>query len=156
MSPLKCEGSLERGWNSWSTGERQQCKERLLPNNIGEGRGWGAPKAGCVLGKRDILFRPEQGSTWWSAGSLIITTVWNRTCYEQARKEVMGSRDSGDVWITNSNWNAESFFRFIPLFSEKTATTIMSTALIAHFMHAILRNMSPERRNGGEAEDIRW
>lgn len=71
-----------------------------------------------------------------------MATECAQTCYKEANKEVMGSRNSGILRIENNDGNGESFVNYIQLFSDKVETTFRSTALVAHPVHAFFRNMS--------------
>lgn len=50
----------------------------------------------------------------------------------------MGSRDSGHVWIDNSDGNVEYFVGLIQLISENVSTMFKSTVLVPYYVQAIV------------------
>lgn len=60
----------------------------------------------------DIMFRLEQGNPSSKAAFSSTTMVHNSPCDQVMKKEVMGSRNSKNVWTANSDVNAESFSYF--------------------------------------------
>lgn len=57
----------------------------------------------------------------------------------------MGSLDSGNVWIENSDGSAESVVSIIYLFPSKTSMALRSTLLAAYPVQQILLNVSSRR-----------
>lgn len=76
--------------------------------------------------KDNITLRPEQRNALSNAVSTSRTMKYNRTFYENM-KEVMAFRDSGNIWMENSDGNSAYFVGFIKLSSDETATTLNST-----------------------------
>lgn len=58
------------------------------------------------------MFRTELGSTASRAVSPSITAEYIQIGYENTNEEVAVSRDSGRLWIENSDGDTESFFLF--------------------------------------------
>lgn len=54
----------------------------------------------------------------------------------------MGSFDSRAVWDESENGKRESFVWFVQILSDKTVTTMKSTALVAYRIHAVSLNNS--------------
>lgn len=71
-----------------------------------------------------------------------MTTKDIRTSCKEVEKGVMGARDSGYVWIGNSDGNAESFVGFTQLCSEKTDATLKSVPSVAYVAHIMFLNIS--------------
>lgn len=70
-----------------------------------------------------------------------MTTEYIQTGYRKV-KEVLGSLDSGNVWIDSRDVNANWFVDFVYLLTHKTATKGMSTALVASLVYADPLNVS--------------
>lgn len=58
----------------------------------------------------------------------------------------MGFCGRGNVWIENSDANAELFVGFIQLFFDKSAKTFKLTVLVAYLVHEILLNLSAREK----------
>lgn len=63
-------------------------------------------------GNDEITFHPERGIAISRAAFPSMATECLQTCYREEKKEVIGSRDSGNVWLEKSDRNAESFAGF--------------------------------------------
>lgn len=59
-------------------------------------------------------------------------------------KKMVICRDFGNDWAQNSDRNAETFLSSIRTISDKTATMVKSTTLIAYLVYAFFLNMSGE------------
>lgn len=68
-----------------------------------------------------------------------MTTDNIQTCFGEVKKELMGSHDSGYVWIEKGDGNVELFVEFFHLLSDETVTTLKSTALPAYLTIPSLR-----------------
>lgn len=66
-----------------------------------------------------------------------MTTADTCICHEEVITEVMVFRDRCSVCIDNNDANGESLLGFSPSFSDKTATTLKISALVAYPVHAI-------------------
>lgn len=66
-----------------------------------------------------------------------MTTEDIKTCYKEIKKKVVGSCDSGNAWTDKSNANANLLVTFIQVFSDITAITLSSTALVAYPVYTI-------------------
>lgn len=66
------------------------------------------------------------------AASPSMTSKYIRRYYEEVEKEVMPSRNSGNICIENSDANAKELVGFAHLFCDETFTTLKSTTLVAY------------------------
>lgn len=51
------------------------------------------------------MFCLERGNALSEAGSASLTMEHPRSCYEEVKKMVIGSRDNGSAWIVRSDRN---------------------------------------------------
>lgn len=86
----------------------------------------------------DISFDPCHGNAFSRVDSLSMTTDYIRASFEEPEKEVTVPRDNDNVWIENIERSVEFFDPFGQLFSDKSARTLKSTALVAFPVYVIL------------------
>lgn len=96
----------------------------------------------AFCGKNDTMLSLEQENVLSTAAFPCRTTEYILPRYQEVKKEVVRSRDSGYMEIQNSVANMESFVGFIKLLSDVNATTPKSTALLTHPVCAILLRLS--------------
>lgn len=71
-----------------------------------------------------------------------------RKCYEEVRKELVGTWDRGYLSIEISDWKAGSFQGFASFCSNKKSTRLSTMTLVAHPIHFIFLNTSARKTNG--------
>lgn len=91
-------------------------------------------------GRNDIMFSMARENASLTASCPNMTTKYIRTCWNEVKKAFTGSRDSGNMWVENSDRNAKSFVCCIHLFSGKTAKEPKSTELVAYPAYCVLLN----------------
>lgn len=63
--------------------------------------------------------------------------------YNVKRIKVILSSKKHVLWNESFDNRENPFIKFIPLFSDKTATALKSSALAVHFVHAMLLDFRP-------------
>lgn len=58
----------------------------------------------------------------------------------------MGSCHIAKVWIKKSSGNVKPFVGFVQFISDKTATILKITVIVAYAVHALFLNVSARRR----------
>lgn len=103
-----------------------------------------------ALEDRDAFtFRPvpksrrSDGSTYQSTP---METSHFHDVYSSVRRRVFSTTDISVVWNDNIPSTPRSFVGFLQFFSDKTATTLTSSAFVAYPLHAVFLNTSPEHR----------
>lgn len=94
-------------------------------------------------------FRPvtkpvrSDGTTYQSSP---LETSHFHDVYKSVRHRVFSSSDSTVIWNENNPSRARSFVGFLQLFSDKTATTLTTSAFVAYPLHEVLLNTTAEKR----------
>lgn len=96
--------------------------------------------------KHEIIARPERGSLLSRGAFPRMTMKYARTCYEEVRKDVIGSRNGSKVWAENTYGNVEGCVGFIQFHSDKSATMLSGTSLVVNHMYDTFLNISTKRR----------
>ena len=103
-----------------------------------------------VLEDRDgFTFRPvpkprrADGTTYQSTP---METDHFHDVYNSVRRRVFSTADAKVIWNEDSPSTPRSFVGYLQLFSDKTATTLTSSAFVAYPLHAVLLNTTPEER----------
>lgn len=99
-----------------------------------------------ICGDDNILLHLEPKSPLPQVTSPTTSTEYTGICSKEVEKELIESRSSGSTWIENRDENMESLVGFVPSFSDKTATTLKDTLLVAFLVHTIFLNESARRR----------
>lgn len=86
------------------------------------------------------MFRLEQRNALSGIFSPLIATQYIQTRYEEVKKELIRSDQSGNMWIEKGDDNVKCFARFVQLLYGKTATTFHSAFLTVYPIHANLLN----------------
>ena len=96
-----------------------------------------------------FAFRPTQKGKR-SDGSLIQTELMQseffHTVYNSIRQRVFSSRNEKVVWKDTDRALPRSFVGFLQVFSDKTASTLSSSAFVAYPIHVVFLNTSPSKR----------
>ena len=66
--------------------------------------------------------------------------------YHLMRSHIISSGDSTTIWNDHDGTLPRSFVPFIQLFTDKTASSLSTSAYTAYPIHAVVMNTSPERR----------
>lgn len=66
--------------------------------------------------------------------------------YRDIRQRIMSSGDDHVFWNDTDNGLPISFVGVVQIFSDKTANTLKSSAMVAYSIHNVLLNSSPDRR----------
>jgi len=73
-------------------------------------------------------------------------TQYFNSLYSQCRMNVMSSRSKDSFWVDSVADKNSSFVGFFQLYSDKTAMTLKSNAMVAYPVHLVLLNASPSFR----------
>ena len=99
--------------------------------------------------KGDFIFRPTE-KIKSTSGELRqnqpMHTDYFHDMYKAVRQRVMSSSDRTLVWNDNDASFPESFVGFLQLFSDKTASSLTSSAFVAYPLHAVLLNCAPQQK----------
>lgn len=89
------------------------------------------------------MFRPENvGGMDRSWVGQAMRRIYLQGMYAAVREEVMQNESRDVFWSNWSEGRCRSFMVFVQEFSDKTAATVKSTALVAYLLHVVLLNCS--------------
>lgn len=101
-------------------------------------------KKAPFCGKVETEFRPESQNTSSRVAASSMSMEYIPTRYKV--KEVIGSCESGSIWSEYRDENVKLFLSLVQLISDKMATSLKSTALVAYYVNTILLKVSATRR----------